>query len=129
VTLNGPALAPRTARVLLIHRRPKQPQVIATNMHMLGGYHEIKRMSWDEEQLVLSGEYRRAPGLEGKAYIYVPDGYRPLPSSPRAKGSTRLTQLDKNLLVQEVRFVHPQVDWAIPFELVRRTNATLPSRN
>ena len=109
-------LAPRTARILLIHRLPARPQVIATNMHVLGGYHEIKRTAWDEKQLVLSGEYQRAPGLEGKAYLYVPDGYRPLPDSPAPKGSIRLIQAGKNLWVQEVRFEQARLDWAIPFE-------------
>ena len=62
-------LAPHTARILLIHRLPDRPRVIATNMHLLGGYHEIKRLNWDEEQLLLSGQYQRAVGLEGKAYL------------------------------------------------------------
>ena len=110
-------LAPRTARILLIHRRPSRPQVIATNMHVLGGYHEIERMAWDEQQLVLSGQYRRAAGLEGKAYLYVPDGYRPLPDAPQAKGFVRLKQVDKNLWAQEVRFQEPSVDWTLPFGL------------
>ncbi len=92
-------LAPRTARIVLIHRRPSRPQVIATNMHVLGGYHEIGRMAWDQERRVLSGQYRRAPGLEGRAYVYVPDGYRPLPDGPQAKGFVRLGQIDKNLWV------------------------------
>ena len=109
-------LAPRTARILLIHRRPTRPQVIATDMHLLGGYHEIKRVAWDEKQLVLSGEYRRAPDMEGKAYIYVPDGYRLPADSPRAKGNLQLTQPEKNIVVQQVRFEDAQVDWAIPFE-------------
>ena len=64
-------------------------------MHVLGGYHEIVRMAWDEKQLVLSGEYRRAPGLEGKAYLYVPDGYRPLPDAPRGQRLVRLSQVEQ----------------------------------
>ncbi len=109
-------LAPRTARILLIRRRPVRPQPIATDMHVLGGYHEITRTAWDEKRLVLSGEYRRAAGLEGKVYLYVPDGYRPLPGSPRAQGSIRLIQAGKNLWVQEVRFRQARLDWAIPFD-------------
>jgi hypothetical protein len=112
-------LAPRTARILLIHRQPARPEVIATNMHVLGGYHEIKRLAWDEKQLVLSGQYHRAPGLEGKAYLYVPDGFRPRADSPLAKGTTRLTSAGKNLWVQEVQFKEAQVDWAVAFEAVK----------
>ena len=110
-------LAPHTARIVLIRRRPNRPQVIATNMHLLGGYHEIVRMAWDEQRLLLSGQYRRAPGLEGRAYLYVPDAYHPLPDGPQARGFVRLRQIDKNLWVEEVRFERPQLDWAIPFGL------------
>ena len=53
------SLAPRTARILLIHPRPSHPQLIATNMHVLGGYHEVKQLAWDERQLLLSGRYHR----------------------------------------------------------------------
>ena len=77
-------LAPQTARILLIHRLPTRPQVIATNMHVLGGYHEIKRLAWDEKQLVLSARTSGRRDCEGKAYLYVPDGYRPLAELARA---------------------------------------------
>lgn len=109
-------LAPGTARILLIHPKPKQPQVIATNMHLLGGYHEIKHLAWDEKQLTLSGTYERAPGLEGKAYLYLPDGYRPLTNSPGLRGLRNLVKIDENLWVQEIQFQNAQVEWAVPFE-------------
>jgi alpha-galactosidase len=109
-------LAPGTARILLVHRKPKQPQVIATNMHLLGGYHEIKRLVWDEKQRTLSGTYQRAPGLEGKAYLYLPDGYRPLTSSPGLRGLRSLIKIDTNLWAQDVQFQNAQVDWAVSFE-------------
>jgi hypothetical protein len=109
-------LAPRTARVLVIRRLPTRPQVIATNMHILGGYHEIKRQAWDEAQRVLSGTYRRAPGLEGKAYVYVPDGYRPLAALSNAKGTDPLVNVEKNLWTHDLRFEQPELDWTITFE-------------
>jgi len=110
------SLAPRTARILLIHRPSTRPEIIATNMHLLGGYHEIKRTAWDDKRLVLSGEYERAAGLEGKVYFLVPDEFRPLPQSPAAKGLTRWTKVGKNLWCQEVQFQDSCLDWAIPFE-------------
>jgi hypothetical protein len=110
------SLAPGTARILLIHRQPTRPQVIATNMHVLGGHQEIKRLVWDEKQLVLSGTYQRAAGLDGKAFVYIPRGYRPLPHSPRNKGLTHLVDAGKNLWVQGVQFKEAEVDWAIAFE-------------
>lgn len=112
------SLAPRTARVLLVRRVTDRPQVIATNMHLLGGYHEIKRLAWDDNRLVLSGTYQRAPGLEGKAYLYVPDHFRPLSRLPLGKGPTGPAPAGKNLWVQEVQFTQPQIDWEIPFERV-----------
>lgn len=118
-------LAPKTARILLIHRCPDRPRVIATSMHVLGGYHEIQHMAWDQRELVLSGTYRRASGIEAKAFIYVPDGYRPRPNSPLAKGPSRLTELDKNVWAQTVRFQDAQVDWAIGFERSKKAIKTV----
>jgi hypothetical protein len=112
-------LAPRTARILLVRHKPDRPQLLATDMHLLGGWHEVERMKWNTQTLVLSGSYRRAAGMEGKAFFYLPDGYRPLVDSPAAKGNTRLTLLDKNLLVQEVRFDEAATNWVIPFEQVK----------
>ena len=109
------SLAPRTARILLIHRRPTRPQVIATNLHVLGGYHEIKHQSWDKKQLVLSGRYERAPGLAGKAYLYVPDGYRPRPDSSPARGAGSLANVEARLWAQAVEFQEASFDWKIEF--------------
>lgn len=113
------ALARQTARIVLINRLPAHPQVIATNMHVLGGYHEITRLTWDDNRLLLSGQYQRMPGLEGKAYIYVPDGFRPRPDDSPTNGSARLNSAGKNLWVQTVRFQAAQFDWCLAFE---RTN-------
>ena len=112
-------LAPRTARVLIIHRVPTRPEVIATNMHMLGGYHEIGRQTWNEPSLRLSGQFQRAAGMDGTVFLYVPDGYRAVSNSPSIKPSARLTKLYKDLSVYHVEFKDPQVDWAIGFERVK----------
>jgi len=114
-------LAPETARILLIHRKPRRPQVIATNMHLLGGYHEIEQLSWDEKRLVLTGKYRRAPGLSGRAFIYVPNPYRLHSALPSEKGIRSLTFSKDDLLVQEVDFEQATVDWAIPFHIEEKT--------
>jgi hypothetical protein len=109
-------LAPHTARILVIHRVPDHPWVIATNMHLLGGYHEIKRLAWDEGRLLLSGQYERAAGLEGKAYLYVPGDLRPRLNAPATQGSVRLSPAADNLWVQEVAFKEPRQDWSIAFD-------------
>ena len=70
-------LPAQNSRILIIRRLTGRPQLIGTDMHLLSGYHEVSRLGWDEDQATLSGEYRRATGLSGKAYIYVPTGFRP----------------------------------------------------
>ena len=107
-------LAPRTARILLIHRRPTRPQVIATNLHVLGGYHEIKQ-SVGRDATRLSGRYPAAPGLAGKVYLYVPDGYQPRLDAPSNPGVGRLTKVQPNLWAQEIQFRDAVVEWAIEF--------------
>jgi hypothetical protein len=89
---------------------------MAPNMHLLGGLHEVPRINWDEKRRVLSGTFRRARGLEGKAYLWVPDGLRPLPESPLLAGAVRLAKVGPNLWSQEVRFREAQLEWAVPFE-------------
>jgi hypothetical protein len=110
------SMAPRTARVLLIRRLADRPQVLATNMHLLGGLHEVPRITWDEKRQVLSGTYRRAPGLKGKVYFWGPDGLRPLHESPLLAGTVRLERVGPNVWSQEVCFREAQLDWAVPFE-------------
>ena len=73
-------LAPRSARILLIHRRPSRPQVIATNMHVLGGYHEIGRMAWDQER---RGALRPIPAGAGAGREGVSLRSRRLPPAAR----------------------------------------------
>ena len=90
-------------------------QVIATNMHLLGGYHEISSLAWDEQRLVLSGVYRRAPGLAGKAFLYVPAGFQPLPGASPASSSSGLTHASGRVWVQQIQFAAAEVDWSIPF--------------
>ena len=102
-------IPPRGSRILSLRRLTGRPQVIGTDMHVLGGYHELGRLSWDEKKSTLSGRYRRAPGLSGKAYVYVPAGYRPQAAAP-------LTHLDKCLWLHQVKFKEAQLDWSIPFD-------------
>jgi len=110
------SMAPRTARVLLIHRLPTRPQVIATNMHVLGGYHEITRLAWDEAKGTLSGQYRRAPGLPGKAFLYLPAGYKPRGDVAAQGGSCTLKEYSGPVWVQEIQFQDAAVDWSIAMD-------------
>ena len=109
------SLAPGTARILLIHRLPARPAVIATNMHVLGGYHEIQRLAWDEQRLTLSGCCRRLPGVSGRVYFFVPDGYRPRADTAPAAASP-LTHVAGPLWSMELVFDQAEAEFGVPFE-------------
>ncbi len=82
---------------------------------MLGGYHEIQRLAWDERRLVLSGRCRRMPGVSGRVYLYVPDGYRP--RADAAKAAARpLTHVAGPLWSVELVFDRAEADFEVPFE-------------
>ncbi len=107
-------MAPRTARILLIHRLPTRPAVIATNMHLLGGYHELQRLTWDDAGRTLSGNCRRMPGVTGRVNFYLPDGYRPAASSPPA-GVPSLTQVDGPVWSTELVFEKAEAEFTFAF--------------
>ncbi len=111
------SLAPHTARVLLIHRRPTRPQVIATDMHLLGGYHEIKRLMWDEPSRTLAGCCRRMPGVSGRVYVYVPDGYRLRGGTAQADSSIELTHVGGPLWMKQIVFDKADAEFSTSFDL------------
>ncbi len=106
---------PESSRILVIRRLSDRPQVIATDMHLLGGYHEIQRLAWDETRRVLSGQYHRAPGLSGKVFLHVPKGYRP--RADASQGIAAIQEIGEGLWVQNVEFKGADVDWSIAFDL------------
>ena len=63
---------PEACRILSIRRIEGRPQLLGTDLHLLGGFHELKALSWDPEKSLLSGAWRRAPGITGKAFFLVP---------------------------------------------------------
>jgi len=111
-------LPPQTSRILILRRLGDRPQVIATDMHLLAGYHEIQRLAWDESRWVLSGRYHRAPGLPGRAFLHVPAGYHPRPDGIR--GATALKELGDGLWVQTVEFKEADLEWSILFDVPTR---------
>jgi hypothetical protein len=109
-------LPPQCSRVISLRKITGVPQLIGTDMHLLQGHHEISRLAWDAQHGVLSGRYRRAPGLQGKAFFLVPAGYSPRFDFPLSPAAARLTHLDGPLWMHEVQFTGTEFDWAIPFE-------------
>jgi hypothetical protein len=111
-------LPPESSRVLSIRRVTGVPQLIGTDMHLLQGWHEIKRWAWDQQTRALAGAYQRMPGVQGRAFLLVPPGYQPRFEFPLSPASARLTHLDGPLWMQEVNFTERTVVWSIPFDAV-----------
>ena len=109
-------LPPESSRILSIRKLTGVPQLIGTDMHLLQGYHEVKRLSWDGNKGVLSGLYRRMPGIQGKVFFHVPEGYDPRFDFPLAPKSARLTHVAGRIWMQEIEFTEKEFAWTIPFE-------------
>ena len=84
-------------------------------MHVLQGFHEVKQCLWDAGRATLSTTYRRAPGLRGKAFLLVPEGYSPKFDFPLSPSSARLTYVDGPLWVQEIEFTNLEYSVSISF--------------
>lgn len=111
-------LPPESSRILSLRRVTGKPQLIGTDMHVLQGYHELKRLQWDEQRLALSGQYHRMPGLKTKAFFLVPNGFAPKFEFPLSPRSARLTHVEGNVWMQEIEFQTSDFAWTIPFEKV-----------
>ena len=85
-------------------------------MHLLQGFHELKRLGWDENTRILSGEFERAAGLDGKAYIYIPKGYAAHFDFPLKDASAHLTRINAQVWAHEFRFQNARYEWKIPFD-------------
>jgi len=109
-------LPPQTSRILLIRPVEKHPMVVGTDMHLLGGWHELTRLAWNAQARTLSGECRRAAGLSGRVYVYVPPGWRPHFEFPLSAASARLTNLGRDLWAYEVEFTADACAWSVPFD-------------
>lgn len=112
------SLPPESSRILSVRRVTGQPQLIGTDMHLLQGFHELKQLRWDEQQLALSGGFQRMPGLHSKAFFYLPAGFAPKFEFPLSPRSARLTHVSGNLWMQEIEFNESSYTWSLPFEKV-----------
>jgi hypothetical protein len=91
---------------------------------MLGGFHELKEMLWDESRQILSGRFQRAPALSGRAFFYLPAGYQPRFDFPLNETSARLTNIGDGLWAKEIEFQGSELEWSIPFQ--RAPGAIMP---
>ncbi len=85
----------QACRVISIRPYAGTPQLIGTDLHLLQGYHELRAIRWDAEARVLSGVWRRMPGISGKAFFLVPEGWAPKFDFPLSSSSARLTRLSR----------------------------------
>ncbi len=85
-------------------------------MHLLQGYHELKRVNWDAKALTLSGEVERMPGIAGKLFIYIPPGYIPHFDFPLTESSAQLTRITERVWAHEFQFGQRRYTWTIPFD-------------
>ena len=91
------------------------PSQIATDMHVLGGYHEIQQLDWHEQTRTVSGSCRRMPGVSGRLYFYVPTGYEPQ-SNPTDAPAYRLTHADGPLWTAELQFGKADMEFNVSFD-------------
>ncbi|HEY5913019.1 MAG TPA: glycoside hydrolase family 36 protein [Verrucomicrobiae bacterium] len=109
-------LPPESSRIVSIRPVASRPRLIGTDMHVLQGVHEIRRLQWDAATGALSGLYHRMPGITGKAFFYLPKGWYPKFDFPLSPASARLTHLDGPIWMQEIEFAEADFGWTLPFE-------------
>ena len=120
-------LPPQSSRILSIRRLAGHPQLIGTDMHLLQGVHEVRRLEWDSATKSLSGVYHRMPGITGKAFLYLPAGWFPKFEFPLSPASARLTHVDGPLWMQEFLFAGNDFAWTLPFEAPKPPPAKEPT--
>ncbi len=76
-SLNVP-LGPHQTKLLRLTAVGDVPIVAGTDMHVTQGGVELADVTWDQAKGVLSGRALRAPGITGRIFVYVPDGYAPI---------------------------------------------------
>jgi hypothetical protein len=121
------SLPGESSRILSIRRVTGVPQLVGTDMHLLQGWHEVKRLAWDEKAHVLSGRYERMPGICGRAFFRIPAGYTPRFQFPLDPESARLTHVADELWMQEIEFTERDYSWSIPFEAPRAPERKEPT--
>lgn len=109
-------LPPQSSRIVSIRRATNHPQLIGTDMHLLQGMHEVRQLQWDSTVNKLSGVYHRVPGITGKVFFYLPEGWYPRFDFPLSPASARLTHVDGPVWMQEIAFADADCVWTIPFE-------------
>jgi hypothetical protein len=109
-------LAPQTSRILVVHKLSAHPQIIGTDMHLVPGYHELAKLSWDDKTHELSGECKRMTGVNGQLFVYIPKGFSPHFDFPLTEKSAALTHINGPVWAHEINFTNATQTWQIPFD-------------
>lgn len=95
---------PASCRVLRVVPKLDRPFVLSTDMHLTQGGVELPEVSWDAAKLTLSGKARRMPGMVGRVFVYVPEGYTP-----------RQGRLQHRVLAVPLSFTAAETHWSVAF--------------
>jgi hypothetical protein len=107
-------LRPGEARMLAMHAVRKDPQVIATDRHLMQGYVDFaKRPEWNPATNSLSG-VSHVIGGDPLRVIIAPNGRNP---TPQVSGGTLSRAADGRLLVLTLESdANAEVPWSVGFE-------------
>jgi hypothetical protein len=61
-------------RTFLVHRKQKQPQLLATNRHISGAF-SIKKNVWNQSEMTLNGISETVPGAMYSLYFFLPGNF------------------------------------------------------
>lgn len=105
-TVVVPGLA---GRLYSLWRLSDKPQYVGTNLHLSQGLAELSSISWDENTKKLSGVFKRAKSINGKAYFHVPESYC------IKNSSHKLMQQNGGLWAMDLNFDESSLNWEISF--------------
>jgi alpha-galactosidase len=90
------ALPPHAVKLLALHPVLDRPQVLASNLHVLGGAVEFENVDWNAK--TLSVTFDNATRKQGKIYIFAPPTYEPYAQSRLVRiGNSRVYSLEVDL--------------------------------
>ncbi len=107
VTVVVPALA---GRLYSFWSFKNKPQYVGTNLHISQGEAELVDISWDEKAKKLSGVFKRAKEIRGKAYYNVPPNWK------IRRSSYPMLRQNGGLWAMELSFSDAELAWEIEFE-------------
>jgi hypothetical protein len=110
-------IEPHDTRVLLIHPRQQNPQLLATSRHITGAY-SILDLNWDGIKSQLSGSSETVSGEPYVLFFYVPDDMMVSLSRAETVGNSAIpvqAERDGNLVRMSFPGQPEMVKWTLGF--------------